>query len=93
MKNFLISSTILMSVACAAHAFAADDKAAPKTPASWADGITFTGVADAGGTWNSGDQKDNHNFGRLTDDKPGVQLNQILLTAARPIDPTLKDYD
>jgi len=80
----------------------ATKKAAPKPVApmveakpmgSWVDGITFGGVIAGGGTWNTANPRDNSNFGRLIDSEDGLQLNQILLTAQRPIDPTSKDYD
>lgn len=90
MKKLLVTSTVLAGLAVAAPAVAADAKAPAK---SWADGIAFSGVVDAGGTFNPSDPKDNSNFGRLIDSEDGVQLNQVLLTVQRPIDPTLKAYD
>lgn len=94
MKKILFTSTVLAGVALSAPVFAADAPAtAPKTLAAWADGIVFNGVVSAGGTANMADQRDNKNFGRLTDDEQGTQLNQILLTAHRDINPAIKDYD
>ncbi len=106
MKNSLFTTTVLASVVLAAMPAQAATKAkkkaapapapvveAPKPAPSWLDGITFSGVADAGFTFNGANTADNKNFGRLTDDENGAQLNQILLTAQRPIDSTLKTYD
>lgn len=62
-------------------------------PASWLNSIIYSGVVSAGGTYNPDNPLDNKNFGRLTDDENGFQLNQVLLTAARPIDHSVKDYD
>jgi hypothetical protein len=93
MRKSLFTSTVLASVTLAIPALAADAAKAPKSVPAWTDGIAFSGVVDAGGTYNPSNPRDNKNFGRLTDDETGVQLNQILLTAQRPIDSTLKDYD
>ncbi len=67
---------------------------AAEAPAQWVDGITYSAQIEAGGTYNSADPRDGKNFGRLFDDKSdGFLLNQVLLTAQRPIDATIKGYD
>jgi len=63
-------------------------------PPAWADGITWSAQIQAGGTYNEDGPNDNKNFGRLFDDKSnGFLLNQVLLTAQRPIDTSIKGYD
>lgn len=62
--------------------------------AKWEDTLKFSAQIEAGGTYNSSDPNDGRNFGRLFDDKSnGVLLNQLLLTATRPVDASRKGYD
>jgi hypothetical protein len=72
----------------AAPAAAAD---APP-PGFWIDGIHLSAQLDAGITGNPDGPK--NNFGQLFTDKPNtVLLNQILLTANKPLDPKATGFD
>jgi hypothetical protein len=72
----------------AAPAAAAD---APP-PGYWINGIHLSAQIEAGVTGNPDGPK--NNFGQLFTDKPNtVLLNQILLTANKPLDPKATDFD
>jgi Putative beta-barrel porin-2, OmpL-like. bbp2 len=63
-------------------------------PASWWDTFTIGGTVEAGVTLNGDNPADGLNFGHLFTDKANTPLlNQILLTATRPLDPKATDYD
>jgi hypothetical protein len=63
-------------------------------PASWWDTFTVGGTVEAGVTLNGDNPGDGLNFGHLFTDKANtLLLNQILLTAQRPLDPKATDYD
>lgn len=63
------------------------------TPSSWWDTVKFSGYVDAGVTFNADDPANGLNFGHLfTDKADDVLLNQLTLTAERPIDGK-KQYD
>ena len=63
-------------------------------PASWSSNIKLTASADAGIVANVARPADGLNFGHLYTDKANqVQLNQILLTATRPVDSASADFD
>jgi hypothetical protein len=65
-----------------------------KPPPSWWDTFTVGGAIDAGLLVNPAYPSNGLNFGHLFTDKANsLMLNQVLLTAMRPIDPTSKDYD
>ena len=87
-KTFIITTVLAATLGNAFPAFAAEP-----VGTSWMDSILLSGVVAGGGTLNADDADDNKNFGRLTDDEQGFQLNQVLLTAQRPIDISQKDYD
>ena len=74
-------------------AYAAD--VAPAKPApGWWDTFTVSAAIEAGLIVNPGSPSNGLNFGSLFTDRSNLmQLNQVLVTAARPIDPTSKDYD
>jgi hypothetical protein len=74
-------------------AYAAD--VAPAKPApGWWDTFTVTAAIDAGLLVNPSYPSNGLNFGHLYTDRANLlQLNQVYLTAQRPIDPTSKDYD
>jgi hypothetical protein len=58
----------------------------------WINGIHLSAQLDAGITGNFAGPK--QNFGQLFNDKPNtVLLNQILLTANKPLDPKATGYD
>jgi hypothetical protein len=63
-------------------------------PANWWDTFTIGGTVEAGVTLNGDNPGDGLNFGHLFTDKANtLLLNQILLTAQRPLDPKATDYD
>jgi hypothetical protein len=63
-------------------------------PANWWDTFTVGGTVEAGVTLNGDNPGDGLNFGHLFTDKANtLLLNQILLTAQRPLDPKATDYD
>lgn len=66
----------------------------PAAPAAWADTLAFTGQVEAGFTANPEGPNDHRNFGQLfTDHANQPVLNQILLTAQRPLDPKAEGWD
>lgn len=68
--------------------------ASPPKPAAWSDSLKFHGLAEGGIATNTASPKNNQNFGSLFTDKANQpQLNQLLLTAERPIDPNLDKFD
>ncbi|MGH6812134.1 MAG: outer membrane beta-barrel protein [Methylocella sp.] len=63
-------------------------------PANWWDTFTVGGTVEAGVTLNGANPGDGLNFGHLFTDKANTPLlNQILLTAQRPLDPKATGYD
>jgi hypothetical protein len=63
-------------------------------PANWWDTFTIGGTVEAGVTLNGDNPADGLNFGHLFTDKANTPLlNQILLTAQRPLDPKATGYD
>ncbi len=61
-------------------------------PGFWIDGIHLSAQIEGGITGNFAGPK--QNFGQLFTDKPNtVLLNQILLTANKPLDPKATDFD
>jgi hypothetical protein len=82
-------------VASSVPAFA-DDAPAPAAPAappaSWASSIKLNAQLEGGVVFNTASPK--NNFGQLfTDKSDQVQLNQLLLTASRVIDPKETGWD
>ena len=68
--------------------------APPAAPKTWWSTVTYGAQLDAGITGNFDRPADGLNFGRLFDDKANtVLLNQIQLTATRPIDSSAAGYD
>ena len=68
--------------------------AAPTAPATWWSTVTLGAQLDAGVTGNPDRPADGLNFGRLFDDKANtVLLNQLQLTATRPINSAATGYD
>src|SRR6266403_1345626 len=63
-------------------------------PANWSDTLKFSGHSEAGITGNPDDPSNGINFGQLFTDRANRPLlNQILLTAERPLDPKATGYD
>jgi hypothetical protein len=61
-------------------------------PGYWINGIHLSAQIEGGVTFNPAGPK--QNFGQLFTDKPNtVLLNQILLTANKPLDPKATDFD
>lgn len=73
---------------------AAAQQATPAPPATWADTLKFSGQIEAGITLNPDSPRDRRNFGHLFTDRANQPvLNQVLLTAQRPLDPKATDWD
>jgi hypothetical protein len=69
-------------------------KAADAAPAKWMDTLKFSARIEFGATLNPDDPGNDINFGHLfTDRSNSVLLNQVLLTAERPLDPKAEGYD
>ena len=63
-------------------------------PAAWQDTIKFSGQVEAGITGNPAGPRNDLNFGHLMTDRANDPLlNQLLLTAERPLDPKATGYD
>lgn len=63
-------------------------------PQTWWDAVKISGHLDAGMTVNPDSPNDHRNFGRLFDDHSNQPvLNQLMLTAERPLDPKATGYD
>ena len=61
-------------------------------PGYWINGIHLSAQIEGGVTFNPAGPK--QNYGQLFNDKPNtVLLNQILLTANKPLDPKATDFD
>jgi hypothetical protein len=74
----------------AAQAAPADSTA----PAAWSDTLAFSGHVEAGITFNPDSPADGINFGHLFTDRANKPLlNQLMLTAARPLDPKATGVD
>lgn len=64
------------------------------TPTTWWDTVKFSGHIEAGITGNPDDPADGINFGHLFTDRANTPLmNQLMLTAERPLDPKAEGYD
>ncbi|MCQ8277814.1 porin [Acetobacteraceae bacterium KSS8] len=99
-RGFLLASVPLLAFWSAGTAFAqtatqaATVTAPPAAPKTWASAITFGAQVDAGITGNFDRPSDGLNYGRLFDDKANtVLLNNLQLTATRPIDSSSSNYD
>lgn len=82
-----------LMLACTA---AAQDKSAepPKPPVSWFDTVKFYGHLEGGMTFKGDGPSNGINFGHLfTDRSHALLLNQLLLTAERPLDPKATGFD
>ena len=64
------------------------------TPSGWFSGIKLSAQLEGGIVFNPQGPADGLNFGQLFTDKSNqFQLNQVLLTAQRPLDPKATGYD
>jgi hypothetical protein len=78
--------------ASAATTTAAEKPAAAPPPGFWIDGIHLSAQLDAGVMFNPFRPSTGLNWGQtFTDHANQAQLNQLLLTAAKPLDPTNPD--
>jgi hypothetical protein len=97
MKRCSTISSASVSAALAAAAttgLSAAALAADETPAAWADTVKFSGHLDGGITFNPDSPADGINFGHLFTDRANLPvLNQLMLTAERPLDPKATGYD
>lgn len=72
---------------------ASAEPADQQPPGLWIDGIHLSAQFDVGILGNPSGPADGLNFGHLfTDHANQVQLNQLLLTANKPLDPKNSDY-
>jgi hypothetical protein len=77
-----------------APADTATTTATPAAPVAWMDTLKFSAQIQAGIVGNPSDSTQGLNYGQLfTDRANSVLLNQLLLTATRPLDPKATDYD
>ena len=84
----------LLRPALAQQAAPAPAPTTPAPPAAWADTLTFTGQIEAGMLYNPDSPSDRRNFGHLFTDRSNQPvLNQVLLTAQRPLDPKATGWD
>jgi hypothetical protein len=95
-RNALAGGLIL--AASAAPCAWADDAApaapADAAPAAWADTLKLSGHLEAGITGNPDGPRNGLNFGDLFTDRANTPLlNQLMLTAERPLDPKATGYD
>ena len=68
--------------------------AAPAAPAAWSDTLAFGLQIEGGIIGNTNSPRNSNNFGQLFTDKANdFQLNQVLATIARPLDPKATGYD
>jgi len=72
----------------------ADDAAAPWTPSPFWDSFSLGAEAELGITANPDDNRNGLNFGQLFTDKENqLLLNQLSLSASRPVDPKATGFD
>ena len=84
----------LAAMLCGPAARAQTQPSGPAAPAAWADTLKLSGHLEAGITVNPDDPSNGLNFGQLfTDRANSPLLNQLMLTAERPIDPKATGYD
>src|SRR5689334_14724699 len=82
----VLGAAALAVLAASARAQTTDQS--PAAPVTWVDAIKLSGHLEAGFTGNLDDPYDQRNFGRLFDDHSNRPvLNQLMLTAERPLDP------
>lgn len=85
---------LLLAAGFAKQAVADDAPATPAAPANYWDTFALSGHLEAGFTFNPDQPKSRENVGQLFTDKANqLLINQLLLTAARPLDPKATGYD
>ena len=86
------AATLATSAIVPAHAQTAP--AAPAAPAAWQDTIAFGLQIEGGIIGNTASPANGINYGQLfTDQSNDFQLNQVLATIQRPLDPKATGYD
>ena len=94
MVSLAVLGTALTAQASAQTAPPANPPAADAPPAAWADTLKIHGSAEAGFTINPDGPGNGLNYGQLFTDKANeFLLNQVLLTAERPLDPKAEGND
>ena len=94
MVSLAVLGAALTAQASAQTAPPADPPAADAPPAAWADTLKIHGSAELGFTINPDGPGNGLNYGQLFTDKANeVLLNQVLLTAERPLDPKAEGND
>ena len=92
-RSLLLAATVLMPASFAAQA----QTAAPAPPSKqdqWQDAITFGLQIEGGIIGNAASPRNGINFGHsFTDKSNDFQLNQVLATVTRPLDPKATGYD
>jgi hypothetical protein len=92
-KSVLVRALCACLGLAGGYARAAEPAPTPPPP-NWWDTFTIGGTVEAGVTLNGDNPPDGLNFGHLFTDKANtLLLNQILLTAQRPLDPKATGYD
>ena len=93
-RKILLLTTVLSGTFGFTAISQAADPVAEPAPAGWADTLKFYGHAEGGVAFNTASPSNNENFGSLFTDKSNqLQLNQLMLTAERPIDSTSSKFD
>ena len=83
-----VVSGLALAAAISTAAWAADG------PAAWVDTLKLSGHIEAGITGNPDAPRNGLNFGHLFTDRANTPLlNQLMLTAERPLDPKATGYD
>jgi hypothetical protein len=93
MRGKTVLGAAALTVLAASARAQTTDQATP-APVTWVDTIKLSGHLEAGITGNVDDPHDQRNFGRLFDDHSNRPvLNQLMLTAERPLDPKAAGWD
>ena len=87
------AASLVTSALLPAHA-ETSTPAPPSIPDKWTDTVKFSLQIEGGIIGNTASPSNGNNFGQLFTDKSNdFQLNQILPTIARPLDPKATGYD
>lgn len=93
MRGKTVLGAAALAVLAAGARAQTTDQATP-APAAWVDTVKLSGHLEAGITGNVDDPHDQRNFGRLFDDHSNRPvLNQLMLTAERPLDAKAPGWD
>ena len=91
----LLAAAATLATAASLPAFAQSSPPAPPSAAAkWTDAVTFGLQIEGGIIGNTANPRNGINFGHsFTDKSNDFQLNQILATVTRPLDPKATGYD